>query len=120
MLCHDVFARYDHTPTGHGHLRIFFALLRVLSLIYIIQMICSRSAEREYPSGQRAGVRLGNPGFNSNPRTGRGAEMPIFSSDRRAQRPAGIGASTWGAEGAKVKIEKNIQLHYPRPPSIEK
>ena len=32
VLCHDVFARYDLTPTGHGHLIIFFALLRVLSL----------------------------------------------------------------------------------------
>ena len=28
--------------------------------------------------------------------------------------------STWGAEGAEAKIEKNIQLHYPRPPSIKK
>ena len=28
--------------------------------------------------------------------------------------------STWGAEGAEEKIEKNIQLHYPRPPSIKK
>ena len=46
--------------------------------------------------------------------------MPIFSNDWRAQRSAGIGASTWGAEGAKAKIVKNIQLHYPRPPSIEK
>ena len=27
VLCQDVFARYDRTPTGHGHLRIFFALL---------------------------------------------------------------------------------------------
>ena len=28
--------------------------------------------------------------------------------------------STWGAEGAEAKIEKNIQLHYLRPPSIKK
>ena len=34
--------------------------------------------------------------------------------------PEGERESTWGAEGAEAKIEKNIQLHYPRPPSIKK
>ena len=27
--------------------------------------------------------------------------------------------STLGTEGAEAKIEKNVQLHYPRPPSIK-
>ena len=31
----------------------------------IIQMICARSAEREYPSGQRAGERVGKHWFDS-------------------------------------------------------
>ena len=33
-MCHDVFALYGNAPSGHGHLRIFFALLRVWSFTH--------------------------------------------------------------------------------------
>ena len=38
---------------------------RLLVYINIIQMMCARSAEREYPSGQQARVRLARHWFDS-------------------------------------------------------
>ena len=54
-------------------------------------MICAHPAEREYPSGQRAWVRLGNHLFDSWHLHGKegcyAIFFSIFSSDQRAQRP---------------------------------
>ena len=43
-----------------------------------------------------------------------------MGSVRGSPHGEGERESTWGAEGAEAKIEKNIQLHYQRPPSIKK
>ena len=85
-----LFFKFTFTVCGLEHYYLFYIY------IYIIQMTCSHSADREYPSGQRAGLRLGKHGFDSGTCTGRGAVIlfffPIFSSDWRPFSAA-IGAA---------------------------